>query len=386
MKKKILILIAGVLVFSFLGVVLLSQKAPGMLKSALEGALNKKVVIRSIQYNFPGFFELTGFEIQENEPFAGETAFYADQIVLEVSGWSLFQRKLIVDKIAVENATIVFRKYRDKLIHSLSDAIQKSHAGSGAVSGAAGPGRSAAAPLPLEIRDFSIQNGHFRFEDYDVQPGGFVTVVDSIRGSIRNISVPFRASRTTYEVAARLLQGRGERPAEMSFSGWTEFASKDTDAHWALSGLSLPYFRPYYSQVTLATIDNGYAQARANLRIDHKELMLNMDLEILNLFFQSYEYGNQLFGLRAEEILSFLRDRSGRLKFQITARWNIADKSIKAKDVIRKSIEHSLKNTVLGNVSNILENTLQKIGEGGLENSKDDVQETIKKFKDLLKY
>jgi len=373
------------LVLIVTGVVFLSQNAPAMLRSAIENAVNKKVVVRSIVYHFPGTFELTGFEIQENEPFAGETAFYADQILFDVSWWSVFRQKLILDRIAVENATIVLRKYRNRLLHSLSDAIQTSQA-QASLSSAGASAQTDRTLLPLEIREFLIRNGRFRFEDYDVQQGGFVTAVDNIRAEIKNISVPFGTLRTAYAIEAQLLQGRGERPAPMSFSGWTEFGSKNTDAHWVLQGLSLPYFRPYYSQVTLAMIDNGYAFARAHLRIDQNNLTLNTDLEIVNLFFQSYEYDNQLFGLRAEEILSFLRDRSGRIKFQIIARWNIADKSVKARDVIRQSIERSLKNTVLGNVSNILENTLQKIGEGGFEKSKDDLRGTIKKFKDLLKY
>jgi len=151
-------------------------------------------------------------------------------------------------------------------------------------------------------------------------------------------------------------------------------------------GVFLPYFHPYYAQVTQAGIEDGYLNSKANIHIEKNDLTLNVDAELVNLLFRSYEEGDQLFGLKADEILSFLKDRSGRLKFQVVVRWNIADRSVRAKDVIRKSIERSLKNTVIGNVGNILANTLQKIGEKGLDKNTEDVSGAIKKIKELLKY
>ena len=50
------------------------------------------------------------------------------------------------------------------------------------------------------------------------------------------------------------------------------------------------------------------------------------------------------------------------------------------------SIEKSLKKTILGNVGNILENTLQKIGDQGVVKTKEDLEGKIKKIKDLFKY
>jgi len=54
--------------------------------------------------------------------------------------------------------------------------------------------------------------------------------------------------------------------------------------------------------------------------------------------------------------------------------------------VIRKSIERSLKKTILGNIGNLIENTIDKIEEQGFEKTKSDLESKIKKIKDLFKY
>ncbi len=387
LKKRILLLtliLAAALAF---GVNVLSQRAPGLLRAAIEKALNKKVVIRSIDYHFPGVFDLEGFEIQEKEPFPGEASFTVQHIRLDVSLLSLSKKRLIIDKLDVEDADITIRQYHHKLTHALSDAVTRVEPNAGAGEASADAKKTAQSKMmPLEIRQFSLKNSHFKFIDYDVDPNGFVTALDQINGDIKDIVLPFSGTKTSYRLSARLLQGREQRPAAIRMEGWTQASTFDTDANLSFEGVFLPYFRPYYSQVTPAAIEDGYLNSKANFHIEKNDLTLNVDAELVNVLFQSYEEGDQLFGLKADEILSFLKDRSGRLKFQIVVRWNIADRSVRAKDVIRKSIERSLKNTVIGNVGNILENTLQKLGEKGLDKNKEDVSGAIKKIKELLKY
>ena len=63
------------------------------------------------------------------------------------------------------------------------------------------------------------------------------------------------------------------------------------------------------------------------------------------------------------------------------------DRDLKLQDVFRKSIERSLRQTILGNVGNILMNALQKVSDGSLSSGKKgNVEEKIKKFKDFFKY
>lgn len=366
---------------------LFSRRAPELLRSALEQALNKKVVIGSIDYQFPSVFEIQGFTVKENDPFNGEESFSADHIRFTISPISWSRKKLVISRIEVENADISIRKLNGHLYEPLSDAIRHAKADRTPQAPSAEPASTPpSAGLPLEIGEFRMKDSNFQYIDFDAQEGGFVIVLDKIDARIRNITVPFEREKTTYRVNTRLLQGRDQRPADLTLSGWSVFATRDTDATFSLSGTWLPYFRPYTNQVTQALIENGTLNGRANLRIERNDLALNADLEIIGLLFNSYESENQLFGLKAEELLSFLKDSSGRLKLQFTARWNLADRGVSARDVIRKSIERSLKSTVLGNVGNILQNVIQKVGEGGSGASKEGVEGTLKKLKDLVKF
>src|SRR3989338_11677324 len=125
LKKHVLLLVLILAAALAFAVNILSQRAPGLLRAAIEKALNKKVIIRSIEYHFPGIFDLEGFEIQEKEPFPGEASFTVQHIRLDVSLLSLSKKRLIIDKIDVEDADITIRQYRDKLYHALSGAATR---------------------------------------------------------------------------------------------------------------------------------------------------------------------------------------------------------------------------------------------------------------------
>lgn len=383
--KKILIALLVLAALSAVTLNLLSRKAPEFLRESIERALNKKVMIQSIEYQFPWVFELRGFQIQEKDPFEGEESFVVDQVHLEVSPLSLSSKKLVLNKVQVENANIVVRKYRGKLFHALSDTMKTVGEDTGIVQ-AGGSVKGEAARMPLDIHKFFIARSHFKFIDYDVEQNGFVVIFDGIDAKIRDIRLPFSSGRTYYDLSARLVQGRGQKAAEAKISGWTEFADISTDVNINMSGVFLPYFRPYYAQVTPASIEDGFLDLRTNIRILNKDLTASVDLEMINLLFQSYEDENQLFGLKADELLSFLKDRSGRLRFQIVVKWNIADRSASPRDAIRRSIERSLKSTVLGNIGNILQKTIEKISEkGGFEQANNDPGGIVSKIKSFFK-
>ena len=246
--------------------------------------------------------------------------------------------------------------------------------------------KSGNSRLPLDIHKLVMNHSHFKFIDYDVEKEGFAVMFDEINAKINGIRLPFSSNRTYYDLNALLVQGRGQKGAQVKVSGWTSFAGIDTDANLSMSGVFLPYFRPYYSQVTSADIEDGYLDARTNINILNKDLTASVDLEMINLLFQSYEGENELFGLKADELLSFLKDRAGRLRFQVVIKWNIVDRSTHPRDAIRRSIERSLKSTVLGNIGNILQKTIEKISEkGGFEQAKNDPGGVVNKIKNFFK-
>ena len=384
MRKLVLaVLFLAVLIAG--GINYFSRKAPDMLRQSLERSLDKTVKIRNIEFNFPWNFELSDVEIRDSrEPFKGEICFAVDKIHLEVSPLSLSQKGLVVSRVDVENATIVIRNRNGKLYHALSDAMLSSEQPPQSPPAAAEKAVSGAT-LPLAIHQFRLSNGKFQFIDYDVQPDGFVIALDHIQAAVKDMNLPAKDEKTFYRVDAQLPQGRDQRAAQLRISGWTVFAGYDTDALLTASDLHLPYFQPYLGQVTTAQIQDGYLTCRSSVRVDQQNLTANAEIELNGLYFQSYENGEQLFGLKAEEILSFLKDVAGRLKFQIVLQWNMADPALKKSEVIRRSIEVSLKKTVLGNIGNILESTLKKIGDHGLDSPKEDWEGTLKKVKELFR-
>jgi hypothetical protein len=283
----------------------------------------------------------------------------------------------------VEDATIVIRNRGGKLYHALSGVMfSKPAAGDPAAESGT---EVSETHSPLAIRQFRLSKGKFQFIDYDVQNDGFVIALDHINAVIKDINLPAKDEKTFYRIEARLPQGRDQKSAELKLSGWTVFSDYDTEAMLTAGDLYLPHFEPYLAQVTVARIQDGYLTCRSSIRVEKKDLMANADFELNGLYFQSYEDGEQLFGLKAEEILSFIKDVAGRLKFQIVVQWNIADPNLKKSEVIRRSIEGSLKKTVLGNVGNLLESTLKKIGDRGLDSSKEEWEGALKKVKELFR-
>ena len=367
MKKFLVIFLAvAVLVSVFLNI--FSRKAPEMLRQSIERSLGKAVKIRAIEFHFPWNFELSGVEVRDKSGvFKGEICFVVDQIHLTVSPLSLSRKDLVIDRFDVRDATVTVRKREGRLYHVLSATM-----GAGRVSEGSPPPPSSAkeshsASLPLTIHQFQSTDGKFEFVDYDVSPEGFVIRLDQIRSLVREIHLPSNDRKTSYRIEARLPQDRDEKAGNVQLNGWTVFSDDETEALMTVNGLHLPYFAPYLAQVTPAQIQDGTMDSRLSLTIQKRLLTANADLEASSLYFGSYEDGNQLFGLKADEILSFLKDASGRLKFHLVAQWDLADKNVKKSDVIRRSIEQSLKKTVLGNLGNFLENTLKKIGDRGLD-------------------
>lgn len=384
MLKKALISISLAAVLTWAAAVVLSHKAPSFLRGAIEHSLNKSVTIRDIEYHFPASFDLDGVEIKEKTGrMKGETAFAVDHMSLNVSLVGIFRRTLVIDEIRVENALVAVRKFDGRLIDVFSDVTPP--ASGEAKAGVSAPSAPSAV-IPVIIRDFQLENGQFRFIDYDVDASGFVVAFDSIHARLRDISVPSAGRQTRYEVTARLPQGRDQEAGKLDLSGGTRFSDLETDARLDLSGVYLPYFRPYYSQVLGAEIGEGTMDSRTALKIADKNLTATSDFEIVGLLFKNYEDGDSLFGLRADELLSFLKDSSGHLKFQAVAAWNLDDPNVRAKDVIRQSISRSLKATVLGNVGNILKNVAKKYGdEKAVPDQKSDkVEQAIDKIKDIL--
>ncbi len=389
MIKRALIVILIGLAAGIFALSLLARNAPGYLREALERSLDKSVEIESITFRFPGTFQLEGITLFEKQgPFKGEVSFAADHIQLEVSPFGFSKKALIVDRMEMQGAMVSVRKWRDKFYQPFTGALPideteppvRASAGSEAV--------NKKIRMPMEIKLLFIRDGAFQFADYDAKEGGFVIAFNHIEAKLMNISLPALEKKTYYSINAEMPQGRDQRTAEAKVSGWTVFKSAQTEALLTVRGVFIPYFRPYYLGVLGAPVEHGYLETRASVRISEKRLTSDIDLEVSELLLQTDDRESLLFGLKPDEVLSFLKDSSGKLKLQCVIDWNMADRSVRLKDVMKKSIEKSLKKTMVGNVGNIIANTLQKIGEAGSVpgKTKETLEDKIKKLQNFLKY
>ena len=362
----------------------LSKKAPLYLRRAIERSMNKTVQIEAIHYQFPWSFRLEKVRLLETDgPFLNEPCFEVSSVLLELSPLSLSRKELVVDNLEVRGAKAVIRQRGGKLWHAFSGAMDH-RSSEPAVSAPETASEKGPRELPLKIRRFLMQESQFQFVDYDVRESGFVSQLDRITANVKDISFPPDAKRTLYRAEAAFSQGRDESGAPVRISGWTRFLDKETDAILSANNLYLPYFTPYLSQVTPATIEEGTLSLQASLRVKDGLFTTDADLEFAGLFFASYEEGEELFGMKAQEILAFFKDASGYLKFHITLEWPVDDRTFDKRRAVRKAIEESLKRTLLGNAGNILERTLQKLADDGLDASKGDLEDTLKKVKKLF--
>ncbi len=384
MKRVVLAVMILAVLFSA-AVFYFSKKAPDFLRQSIERSINKPVKIESIQYHFPWTFELGNFQVFETqEPFAKELCFSVGKVRLDVSPLSLSQKELVLDNVEVEQASVVVRHRQGKMYHVFSNAMIQ--APEKAIVAAENQGNSKnPSNLPLTIRHFHFGASRFEFIDYDIQDSGFVIELDKIEADLKDIFFPFSDDKTFYRVDALMPQGRQKKPAAFKLNGWTRFKDYETDAMLSASEVFLPYFKPYYSQVTAADMEEGLLTCRSAITIRDSLLTSHLDLELSALYFKSYEDQDQLFGLKANEIISFLKDSAGKLKFQITLQWNLSEQGLAKREKIRRAIEKSLKTTVLRNVGNALENTLKKFSEGGLDQGKDDFEDTLNKVKSLFR-
>jgi hypothetical protein len=365
--KKILIVFIILAMSGLFGLTFLARRAPMLLKNSFERALNSEVSIRSVEYHFPWEFELAGFEVLETrEPFRGDALLSVDRLTLQISPLSFSKKKLVIQRMEAEGARLVLRNWYGRIFHPFRDALRRGTDGESRLPDRLPESPAQSIPMALEIQDLKLKDSQFQYLDYDVRENGFVVTFTGLQGEIRNLMLPASGRKTSFSLEAVLSQGRDQAGAQTSMSGWVQWLKQDAQIALTLKRLHLPYFRPYYRKITQSVVAEGYLDVKSMLRIENKRLVADLGLEFNNLHFESYEMDGLLFNLKAEEILSFLKDSSGKLKLQTPVRWDLANRSIRFSQVMRKGIEQSLKKTLLGNFSHVIESAILKGGDKNL--------------------
>ena len=133
-----------------------------------------------------------------------------------------------------------------------------------------------------------------------------------------------------------------------------------------------------------ASVDEGQLGLQAAGRIQEGDFTADADLELKGLLFSSFENGEELFGLKAAEILDFFKSSDGGLKFHVSLEWPIRDASFDRRAAIRRAIEASLKKTLLSNTGRILERALHALSSDGLDGAEGGLEGKLKKVKKLF--
>lgn len=380
--KKLLILCVILVLAAFAALNLLSKNAPELLRSAVEKALGKRVEIGDIDFRWPGRFILRDFVVYEDAPFASEVCFRVSRLRLEVNPAGLRSKILHIRSVKIEDAEAVLRKKAGQSYHFLSSALKPAALTGASASGEAG----ARQTLPVRIDSILFEDCAFRFADYDIRSEGFALSIEDLSGRLENLSLPMSEQWSVYEITGRLVQGRGVHTAEGRIKGRTRFADAQTDAVLSASGLSLPYFAPYLGRITQATPAEGLLDLETDLSISRKILNANVIVDLAQLHFTSYESGERLFGISAAELLGYLKDSSGRLRFQMPLQWDLRDAAAKPYALIRSAIERSLRELVLGRLGSIIAGKVFKTADLGGETAKNTLDERIEKVKDFFKF
>ncbi len=357
--KKVILILAVVAAAAAAGFFVLARQAPALFVSILEKELGKKVTLEGIRYQFPSGLHVRRLAVIEKGAFEGESSLYVENVDLAINLPALLNREIQITQIQIDNPQIIIRKTGGRISHAFTPSETARPASAAPADAPQSPSKPA-EPVAFSIGHLVIKNGIVRWIDYDVVREGFAVQIQEIQADIKDFTLKIRNQRTTYDFEAAVVQGRDRHPARIEAKGWTNALNADTDAAMVVQGLWLPYFAPYYQQVTPATLQDGTLDLKATALVLNRDLEVNAHAEISNPVFTSFEPDGGLFGIDAPSILGLLKNRSGRVPLDIVVRWNMADASMTFERVLRKSIADSLRATFFNNIQNVVENTLEK--------------------------
>jgi len=368
-KRHVVILLIIIMMLIGLIVVYVRQ-IPSVLENLLEQGLNKEVRLEGARHHFPLDFEIQKLTIFEKGIFEGEISFYVENIYLKLNPYYLVMGKFVISELNIQSPQITIRKMNNKIVHALSRSEDSTVSREVEIDSQSGqsqkPQGSAERNIfPLTISKIHIRNGFLKWIDFDIAEKGFVIQFKQIEATLQNLSLKKNAGRIKYDVRAMIAQGRNHRSANLEGNGWTHVTTWDTDANFKVNGIWIPYFVPYYKNVTYSQIDRGLMNIQSTTIVKNKNWTTNARASIQDLVFGSYEPGSQLFGFDATTLINILRDQSGRVTLDIIVRWNMRDPNVTFHDVLRKSIRRSLKSTFLSNIQNVVENTIDRVSKDG---------------------
>lgn len=375
MLKRLLILAVVLLLAGLLGLAWVVRKLPDLAVQNIRQTLGREVSIGVLRVDFPLRLRMDRLLVTENEPFKGEPAFYVERVEASVDAWEfLTSKKIVFTDVTLVRPRMIFRKTGGKLYHAFR--IRPSAAPAASPANAA---TSRPSVPPLRFDRIRVRDGEAQLMDYDADAKGFVVTLLRLSADLDDLTLPSDGSRLAFKAEGFLSQGRETPPARLTVKGhWTR-ETLEGRSELELSGVQLPYFEPYYRNVTPSRISDGELDLVATADSPNGILTSNSNWKLRRLTFDRSEPGNELLGFDANLIRNILADDAGNLGLDLVVTMDLRDRSTRFRDVLRNSIRRSVKATFLANFDTAVKNTVERIASDGSDLFKD------KNWKDLIK-
>lgn len=361
MIKKLTLLICVIILLGALSAALVVRKLPALVVSTLRQTLERDVTIESLHVRFPFAVQMDRLLVSEKAPFEGEPAFYVERANAAIDPWAFFTAKRIVFlDVELIRPRLIFRKQLGKVYHAFRIRPDAADPGAEGRDAASLPAERRGVP-PLRFDRILLRDGEVQLMDYDADSKGFVIRLLRLTAELKNVALPSDGTRLKYSVEGLLDQGRDTPPGRLKLSGeWTR-ETLDGNTGLQLTGIFLPYFKPYYRMVSPSLISDGELDLVATSAGVRGILTANSKWTLRRLTFEKSEADDMLLGFDANVIQNILTGGSGSLSLDLALSMDLRDRSVPFRDVLRKSLRQSIRATFTANFDSALKNTVNQI-------------------------
>jgi hypothetical protein len=193
------------------------------------------------------------------------------------------------------------------------------------------------APLPLTVKEVTLQGGRVDFSDDFTRPNFQTRMVD-LGGRVSGLST--QASKP----AAVVIQGALENRSPLEISGNINPLSqdKDTDLKLTFRNIELSPFSPYSGKYL------GYTLAKGKLTLELDYKIADRRLQARNrIFFDALTLGDRVNSPDAASLpiklaLALLTDRQGRIELDVPVKGNLDDPQFSVFGIVIKALGNLL--------------------------------------------
>jgi len=235
--KRLLIFFAIFLVLFFISAsVYVKFYGKSLIEKALQGALNRDVVIEKVSYRFP--LNLQAQNIRIAHLIEGKKFLEVQDIIAQLSFNTIFQRRLIFNSVKMIKPVVMIEKTetsRDfplppvrrygvvippeqsesSSVHSASDVSQEQNENKQA---------------EVSIKHLIFKQGQFQYTNSSIHKD-FSFTMEDVYLKAENLVFPSRSGQTSFHIVGRLIkEGSPLSGSSVEAHGWVDIAQRDMEA------------------------------------------------------------------------------------------------------------------------------------------------------------